>query len=192
MNGARRYFSDVQQPRVYTSTAPQDAGVYSRTVYQDPGMQAGGVVQQDVMTQGAGPWWARGVVADPAAQVYGQYGQQTVVTQQQLNPADLQLYESYLARPPPDVIVEGDRTRQSNGKPRKPKYSGYWRQVGDPYQYSEQQQQTAYVRQPVQRSYVTENMSYGPYQEVVMPPPGQVIQTVGAPVETHIRNTRVF
>lgn len=199
MNGVKRYFSDVNQQRHYRTTVPQE-GAYSQTVYADPGLPPSGgfeQVSQVVEPPGAGPWWARGVTVDPAAQRAQIYGtNQRVVETTQLNPADIELYERYLHRPPSDVVVEGDRTRKSNGKPRKMDYSGQWRAVGQPYQYSEQ---TAYVqpRRPV--GYVTEEMGYAPYgyQEVMMPPPSQVSRQVitermAAPIEQRIVNTRVY
>lgn len=195
MNGARRYFSDVGQERVYRTTAPAPEGVYSQTIYPDPAP----VVQQvSEVRGGGGPWWANlpvdpGVPGVQRTQVYQQQYANNVrmVETQQLSPADLQLYERYLDRPPYDVVVEGDRNRKSNGKPRKSDYSGYWRGIGEPYAYSEQQTMAA----PVQRRPVlVDDVGYQPYgyREVVTEAaPRPWVPAAGA-VERRIVSNRVY
>jgi len=192
MNRVSRFFSDVQEPRVYNTTLPPQEAVYS-------GQQQIYGAARAPMPEARGPWWAQGVMEGPqTTQVTTQYSGNVRMGQtNQLSPQDQALYDRYLSVDRPhDLVVEGDRYTQSNGRLRKMDYSGRWRQVGDPYYYTEQQQQQVAYAAPVQRSYVQEEVGYSPYgyQAVVPAAMGRqmITETVQAPMERRIMSGRAY
>ena len=194
MNGATRYFSDVEQPRHYRTTLPtgQQEGVYSQqqAIYPEYGRSLGAEPPVVDSRLAGGPWW----IQPEQAQIYRTGGDVRVVQSNQLRPEDVDLYERYLTSATPyDVIVDGDRDRDSRGRRRKSDYSGYWRCIGDPYHHSEQPQ-VAYVdRRPVQQGFVrTEEYSPYGYQAVIPPAAAVSRQVITSPVERRIYNSRPY
>ena len=173
---------------MYNTTLPQEA-VYSQQVYG----AARGVTQ---VPESRVPWWVQGVEGPQTTQVRYD-GDVRLAQSNQLSQLEMDRYERYLTVDRPyDLVVEGDRYTRSNGKPRKMDYSGKWRQVGNPYNYTEQQQQQVnYVQGPAQTSCVTEEVGSSPYgYQAVMPPVGRQVITerMQAPVERRIMSGRIY